>query len=124
MPKLKFLYWGLYLALCFTSVWFVSGVVDNFLSKKTSFSQTEGYSYERPVITIALTGTGSGNLKYKDDLKIKYCPSYRIDNYDNSNCSVLQAEQNNSFSVIEKTEIVYLETNENFAYFRIIPQTP
>ena len=63
MAKLKFLYWGLYLALCFTSVWFVSGVVDNFLSKKTSFSQTEGYSYERPVITIALTGTGSGNLK-------------------------------------------------------------
>ena len=129
VPKLKFLYWGLYLALCFTSVWFVSGVVDNFLSKKTSFSQSEGYSFERPAITIALTGTGSGKLKYKKDLKIKYCPSYSIDNYDNSKCDVLQAEQNNSFYVIKKTEttvteIVYLETNDNFAYFRIIPQTP
>ena len=123
IPMLKCLYWALYLGLCFTSGWFVSGVVDNFLSKKTSFSQSEGKSVERPVITIVLKGTNSGKLKYKDDLKIKYCPSYSTDNYDNKDCYWLQAEKNNSFSVINKTEIVYLETNEYFANFRIIPQT-
>ena len=128
ISMLKCFYWLSYLALCFTSVWFVSGVVDNFLSKKTSFSQSEGYSFERPVITIILTGDNAGSLKLPNDLKIKYCPSYRSNWYSGkkwgkAECYWLE-NGNNNFSVMSKAEKVYLEINDYFAYYRIIPQTP
>ena len=82
---LKCLYWALYLGLSFTAGWFASGVVDNFLSKKTSFSQSEGISLKRPVITIVLKGTNAGKLNLPKDLVIKYCPSYTT-RYDNNVC--------------------------------------
>ena len=46
-------YWGIYIILCFVSGWFASGVIENFLSGKTSFSQSEESSLKRPVITIS-----------------------------------------------------------------------
>ena len=46
-------YWGIYISLCFVSGWFASGVIDNFLARKTSFSQSLESSSKRPVITIA-----------------------------------------------------------------------
>ena len=124
IPIMKCFYWASYLTLCFTSAWFVSGVVENFLSKKTSFSQSEGYSFERPVITIILTGDNAGSLKLPNDLKIKYCPSYRGGKkYGKAECYWLE-HGNNNFSVMNKIEKVYLEINDYFAYYRIIPQTP
>ena len=126
IPIMKCFYWGSYLTLFFTSAWFVSGVVENYLSKKTSFSQSEGYSFERPVITIILTGDNAGSLKLPNDLKIKYCPSYRGGiHWKNRKveCNWLK-HGNNNFSVMNKTEKVYLEINDYFAYYRIIPQTP
>ena len=46
-------YWGIYIILCFFSGWFASGVIENFMSGKTSFSQTQESSLKRPVITIS-----------------------------------------------------------------------
>ena len=92
----KSLYWLLYLGLCFTSGWFASGVVDNFLSRKTSFSQYEGISDERPVITISLfKKSESGiadNITYKSDLNIYYCSSYKTWL---EKCKKLNIENNN-----------------------------
>ena len=124
IPIMKCFYWGSYLTLFFTSAWFVSGVVENYLSKKTSFSQSEGYSFERPVITVVLTGNNSGSLKLPNDLRIQYCPSYKGEKkYGKAECYWLK-HGNNNFSVMKKTEKVYLEINDYFAYYRIIPQTP
>ena len=48
------LYWATYLGLCFISGWFASGVVENYVSRKTSFSQKEEVAIKRPVITIEI----------------------------------------------------------------------
>ena len=50
---IKPVYWGIYIILCFVSAWFASGVIENFLSGKTSFSQSQESSLKRPVITIS-----------------------------------------------------------------------
>ena len=124
---LRNLYWALYLALCFVSGWFASGVVDNYLSVKTSFSQSEDISVERPVIAIVLKGTDSKKvqkLKYWDDVKIRYCPSYATF-YTNVKCNWLKPGYNNGISVNNKIEEVYLEVDKYLGptIFRIIPQT-
>ena len=48
------IYWVLYLGLCFISGWFVSGVLENYSSRKTGFSMNEEIAIKRPVITIDL----------------------------------------------------------------------
>ena len=57
---IKPVYWGIYIILCFVSAWFASGVIENFLSGKTSFSQSQESSLKRPVIAISFKKSESG----------------------------------------------------------------
>ena len=123
----KSLYWLLYLGLCFTSGWFASGVIDNFLSRKTSFSQFEGTSDERPVITISLYQNTELNITYKSDLNIYYCSSYKTWQ---EKCKKLNIGSNyfTHNDGLNKTEEVFLEKTKSGAentapIFRIIPKT-
>ena len=62
--------WGLFIVLTIISVWFTSGVFEQFLSKRSSFSQHEETIDTHPVIVIEfrdLTGPISS-----DDVKIRY----------------------------------------------------
>ena len=73
-----FFYWALYLGLCFSSGWFASGVVENYLSRKTSFSQYEETSIKRPVISIIMSVSEKKILLgYETHIIIQYCPSYK-----------------------------------------------
>ena len=71
------LYWALYLSLCFISGWFASGVVENYFSRKTSFSQNEEISTKRPVITISLIRQSGENPVLNKNVGIGYCLSYK-----------------------------------------------
>ena len=44
--------WGLFICLTFISVWFASGVFEQFASKRSSFSQHEEEIKTHPVIVI------------------------------------------------------------------------
>ena len=49
---LNSLEWGLYLVLSLVSIWFASGVLDNFFTGKTSFALHEEPVTNHPVISI------------------------------------------------------------------------
>ena len=49
---LNFLEWVLFIVLCIISIGFSYGVLDNFFSMRTSFSQNEEPVYDYPVIAI------------------------------------------------------------------------
>ena len=62
--------WGLFICLSFISVWFASGVFEQFFSKRSSFSQQEETVDTHPVIVIEFRDfTGPISL---DDIKILY----------------------------------------------------
>ena len=62
--------WALLIGLTIISGWFASGVLDNFFSQKTSFTQYEKIVTEYPVIAIRLHGFPSDINE--DNLKIFY----------------------------------------------------
>ena len=49
---LNFLEWVLFIVLCIISIGFSYGVLDNFFSMRTSFSQNEEPVYDYPIIGI------------------------------------------------------------------------
>ena len=55
----KILEWILYIGLSIVSGWFASGVLQQFFSNKTSFSQYEEEVTQYPVVTIILTHQAS-----------------------------------------------------------------
>ena len=62
--------WGLFICLTFISVWFASGVFEQFASKRSSFSQKEEKINTHPVIVIEFRDfTGPISM---DDVKIRY----------------------------------------------------
>ena len=101
----RVLYWTLYLGLCFISGWFVSGVLENYISRKTSFSQDEEIATKRPVISIIMFSlTGEGPVINKN-IWIWYCPSYKFWQFP---CEYLDLGENEFFiKEINDTEKVF-----------------
>ena len=62
--------WGLFFVLTIISVWFASGVFEQFLSKRSSFFQREEEIKTYPVIVIEFKDY-SGPISL-DDVKIFY----------------------------------------------------
>ena len=118
----RVLYWTLYLGLCFISGWFVSGVFDNYVSRKTSFSQDEEIATKRPIITFNMYGlSGEKPVLYKNT-RILYCPSYHYEW--SMQCKWLAFGENEIFiKKINGTEKVFFEHIESTSSFRIIPLT-
>ena len=119
-------YWGFYLSLFLISGWFASGVVKNFLSKKTSFSQSEDICLERPVFYIDVhwskTGSAKINLTLGDNLNIEYCPFYSY--YRKKWCKYLNLGSNNvTIGKTGKREEVLLEKMFERNQFRLIHLT-
>ena len=117
----KFLYWTLYLGLCFISGWFASGVLDNYISRKTSFSQDEGIATKRPVISIIMFFLTGERPVINKNIWIQYCPSYKF--WQSGNCGNLHLGENEFFvKEINDTEKVFLG-KIGYSDFRIIPVT-
>ena len=66
----KIVEWILYIGLCIVSGWFASGVLYQFFSNKTSFSQDEEKVNYYPVVTILLHQKAT-DVK-SADVEIKY----------------------------------------------------
>ena len=66
--------WILYFCFCGLSVIFMHGVLDNFFSGKTSFSQSEETIKELPTIMICFSkpNISQSEYKYRSDFKIEY----------------------------------------------------
>ena len=121
------IYWGLYLGLCFISGWFVSGVLENYSSRKTGFSMDEEIAIKRPVITIDLWYWDPKKEipEINHNIKIQYCPSYEVlKSPPGTSCQQLAlGEKKFLYKDIYKTENVILEQIGNNPTFRIIPLT-
>ena len=124
------LYWTLYLGLCFISGWFASGVVDNYFSRKTSFSQDKEIATKRPVISIKLNPISGESRKSNknrwefmtnNNTWIDYCPSYELWK---SQCAKLVLGENEFLiEEINETEKVFFEQIGYYSTYRIIPLT-
>ena len=66
--------WGLFFALCGLSLFFMKGVLDNYFSGMTSFTQSEGPLKEFPTVVLCFSVPNSRNTKYEygSDFQIKY----------------------------------------------------
>ena len=115
------IYWAVFLGLCFTSGWFASGVVENYVSRSTSFSQHEEIAVKRPVITIKLHHGKKCAEKfqvYHENIYIQYCPTYKTWEI-TQNCKLLQLGVNVlPIGHINANETVYLDRFEYFNIFR------
>ena len=73
---IKILEWFLFISFCCVSVYFASGVVKQFMSEKTSFSQHEEKFPYYPVVSILFPFEASKvNLT---NVEIKYMPTGRL----------------------------------------------
>ena len=120
-PKLfKILEWILFVGFIIASGCFVSGVLENFFSRKTSFSQHKEKITEYPVLNI-LFGQSTSEVNLSDFsiiYKASGMPNFRS----------LEIGDNHLHNrVYNKTEKVILERLENwkkYLVFRIIHETP
>ena len=129
----KIIEWILFIAFIVASGFFVSGVLQQFFSRKTSFSQYKEKVTDYPVVSIILHRNASEfdpsdvKIKYKtsefdpSDVKIKYKTSGMTD------FQYLEIGKNNLHNNnFNKTEKVNLENLENIwksKGFRIIHET-
>ena len=118
----KILEWVLFIGLCIVSGWFASGVLDNFFSSETNFSQHKEKVTHYPVISFKfLRPTSQVNLS---DVKIYYSTSPDgLNTY-----QYLKIGENHLYNnQFNKTEKIILENNENtwkVRGFKIIHVTP
>ena len=116
----KIVEWILYIGLCIVSGWFASGVLYQFFSNKTSFSQYEEKVTQYPVVTIILYP--ASEVKTEDVCTIKYATNGISD------FRALKIGANEFYNEnYNKTERVILENFQKFKErkaFRIIPTTP
>ena len=123
----RFLYWILYLSLCFISGWFASksGVLDFYFTSKTSFYLDQENSTKRPVITINLIPVSGELPLLNNNTWIHYTPSYQL--WPNIGAGANLSLGENSFLIkdINRTEKVFLGQIGSHLYpsFRIIPLT-
>ena len=76
----KILEWIMYVGLSIVSGWFASGVLQQFFSQKTSFSQHEEKVTNYPVVTIFFNRKAS-EVKI-EDVVIYYCTRGMTGNQD------------------------------------------
>ena len=82
----RVLYWTLYLSLCFISGWFASGVIENYMSGSTSFSQSEETAITRPVITIDLTHKSRQKFVLPQSQSVTLAIVFKCFENKNNNC--------------------------------------
>ena len=121
-PKLfKILEWILFVGFIIVSGYFVSGVLENFFSRKTSFSQHKEKVTEYPVLNIDLSQrTSKVNVS---DVRI----IYRASGMPNLTCLEIGDNYLHNKDEYNKTEKVILERHDTFYNslgFRIIHETP
>ena len=120
-----FLYWAIYLGLSFISGWFASGVVEHYVSRKTSFSQKEDVAIKRPVITIEIKPKLNSDQTplFGGNFWIQYCPNYKAWGY--RQCFYLENIGEREFLIekLNKTEKIFFEKVEFYDAYRIIPLT-
>ena len=115
----KILEWVLYIGLSIASGWFASGVLQQFYSNKTSFTQYEEKVTQYPVVTIELRHQVS-ELK-REDVSIKYKTRGMQYQFIEIGENLLHNEKYN------KTEKVILDSLQSFdgkRAFRIMQTTP
>ena len=116
---IKILEWILFIVFIFESVWFVSGVLQHFFSRKTSFSQSKEKVTDYPIVDIIL-GRPPSEINLSD-VTIKYYSS-------GMKRTVLKMGENHIHNDrFNKTETVILESLENKwknRGYRIIHATP
>ena len=97
--------WTLYFGLCGLSVFFMLGVLDNFFSGKTSFSQYEEPIKELPTVMLCFSKSDSGSTRYEygSDFKIQYEVLY-MNTFRNQSDFLKEGENS---AILE--DIVYLE---------------
>ena len=80
---LKIIEWFTFFGLCCLSAFFMSGVLDKFISGKTGFAQSEEPIKELPTITFCFSETKTSKLveyEYGQDFKIEYRIWFGSDN--------------------------------------------
>ena len=115
---LNILEWILFIGLGIVSGWFASGVLENFFSQKTSFTQYEKIVTEYPVIAIRLHGFPSEINE--DVLKIFYMAT-------GMNHKALEIGDGENLLYNDRyntTEKVLFETFSLQRAFRLIHETP
>ena len=119
---IRFLYWVLYISLCFISGWFSSEGITNYFSQSTSFYQSEEINDKWPVITINLDGANT-SVKYGNNTWIYYGSGYN--GLENIPQKLLKFGKNIfQYKKINKTDIVFLDKYKYYnGIFRIIPLT-
>ena len=115
----KILEWILYIGLSIVAGWFASGVLQQFFSHKTSFSQYEEKVTQYPVVTIALNRQAS-EVK-TEDVSIRFKTRGIFP-------QVLEIGENHLHNDrYNKTEKVILDSLQRFngrKAFRIMQTTP
>ena len=91
--------WTLYFGLCGVSAIFMNGVLEKYLSRKTSFTQSERPIKELP--SVLLCFSNSRNYVYGTDFRIKY--QIELKDYPDQNMDLTEGENSNLFG-----EKVYL----------------
>ena len=116
-----------FIALVIASVWFASGVIRQFISRKTSFSQHKEKFNNYPVVNIKVFLNEASEIK-SSDLKIKYWVSGMRFKQGSPCFEHLKIGENQFYNPeYNKTEKVILESLEDFRklrVFRIIHLTP
>ena len=108
----KFLYWVLYLGLCFVSGWFSLEGIANYFSQRTSFFQSEEINKKWPVITINLDDPNS-SVEYDKNTWIYYSLGYK--GFEDIPLKLLKLQENIfQYKEINKTEKVFLEEYKHY----------
>ena len=69
---LKFLEWIFFTAFFIVAGWFASGVLQQFFSQKTSFSQNEGEIKKHPVLSIVFSDYKASKVNLSNNVNIFY----------------------------------------------------
>ena len=109
---LNFLEWILFIVLCIISIGFSYGVLDNFFSMRTSFSQNEEPVYDYPVIAIVFYHKASKvNLA---DVEIQYARGFNQSGELNGLKKLEIGENHFHNEEHNKTETILLENFKTF----------
>ena len=115
----KILEWILYIGLSILAGWFASGVVQQFFSHKTSFSQYEEKVTQYPIVTIILQQPAS-EVKREDVFIFYATGGMTFESLENGENQLHNEKYN-------KTEKVILDNLQKFdgrEAFRIMQTTP
>ena len=111
---IQYVDWVLFIGLVVVAAWFSYGVLDNYWSEKSGFTQSEVANYDRPTISIVPT-TRFISSTWHQSAYIQYCAIYALQNY----CiNVKDGENDIRIPFLNKTESVFLDRREGFPGIR------